>query len=104
MKNKYFHHICIVRLGGEDIFLHPKKDEVVVFQSFMKAGLRFPLQKMLVEAMKKFDIYLYQLTPIALVRMAIFIWVVRSQGAVPNADCFCNIHELHYQTKATRKE
>jgi hypothetical protein len=22
----------------------------------------------------------------------------------PNADSFCNIHELHYQTKATRKE
>jgi hypothetical protein len=29
---------------------------------------------------------------------------VRSQGLKPSAKCFCNMHELSYKTKATRKE
>jgi hypothetical protein len=29
----------------------------------MKVGLRFPLHKMLVEVLKRFEIYLHQLTP-----------------------------------------
>jgi hypothetical protein len=70
----------------------------------MKVGLRFPLHKMLVKVLKRFKIYLHQLTPEALVRIGVFIWVVRSQGLEPDTYCFCNIHELLYQTKATGKE
>jgi hypothetical protein len=77
---------------------------VVVFRSFMKAGLRFPLHKMLVKVLKTFEIYLHQITPEALIRVGVFIWAMRSQGLEPDARCFCNIHELSYQTKATRKE
>jgi hypothetical protein len=29
---------------------------------------------------------------------------MRSQGLEPDAKCFCNMHELLYQTKATGKE
>jgi hypothetical protein len=29
---------------------------------------------------------------------------MRSQGLEPDAKCFCNIHELSYQTKAIGKE
>jgi hypothetical protein len=36
--------------------------------------------------------------------MGIFIWVVRSQGLEPSAKCFCNMHELSYEMKATGKE
>jgi hypothetical protein len=77
---------------------------VVVFRSFMKAGLRFPLHKMLVEVLKKFEIFLHQLRPEALIKVRIFIWLIRSQGMELDADCFSNLHELSYQTKATRKE
>jgi hypothetical protein len=70
----------------------------------MKAGLRFQLHKMLVKVLKTFEIYLHQLTPKALIRVGGFIWAMRSQGLEPDARCFCNIHELSYQTKATRKE
>jgi hypothetical protein len=49
MKGKYFRDISIVRAGGENIVPLPEADEVVVFKGFMKAGLRFPLHKMLVE-------------------------------------------------------
>jgi hypothetical protein len=70
----------------------------------MKAGLRFPLHKMLVEVLKRFEIYLHQLTPKALIKIGVFIWATRSQGLEPNVGCFCNIHELSYQTKAMGKE
>jgi hypothetical protein len=36
--------------------------------------------------------------------MEIFVWAVRSQGLEPSAKCFCNMHELLYETKAIGKE
>jgi hypothetical protein len=56
-----------------------KEDEVVVFKSFFRVGLRFPLYEMVGEVLKKFEIYLHQLTPNAIVRLTIYIWVLRSQ-------------------------
>jgi hypothetical protein len=104
MKGRYFCHISIVRAGGDSTAPAPEVDEVVVYKSFMKAGLRFPLSKFLVEILKTFEIYLHKITPEAIIRMGIFIWVVRSQGLEPSAKCFCNMHELSYETKATGKE
>jgi hypothetical protein len=60
MKGKYFHDESIVRIGGENIVPLPKKKEVV-FRSFMKPGLRYPLHKMLVEVLKKFEIFVHNL-------------------------------------------
>jgi hypothetical protein len=59
MKGKYFHDVSIVRTRGEDTVPLPESDDVVVFWSFMKARLRFPLHKMLVEVLKTFEIYLH---------------------------------------------
>jgi hypothetical protein len=104
MKGKYFHDVSIVRVGGEDTVPLPESDEVVVFRSFMKVGLSFPLHKMLVDVLKTFEIYLHQITHEALIKVGVFIWAMRSQGLEPDARCFCNIHELSYETKATGKE
>jgi hypothetical protein len=104
MKDKYFHDISIVRAGGENTVPLLEANEVVVFKSFMKAGLRFPMHKMLVEVLKTLEIYLHQLTPEALIKVGVFIWAMRSQGLEPDVRCFCNIDELSYQTKATGKE
>jgi hypothetical protein len=104
MKGRYLHDISIVRAGGDSNAPAPEADEVVVYRSFIKAGLRFPLDKFLVEVLKTFEIYLHQITPEAIIRMGIFIWAMRSQGLEPNAKCFCNMHELSYETKATGKE
>jgi hypothetical protein len=82
----------------------PEEDEVVVYRSFMKASLRFPLSKFLVEVLKTFEIFLHQITPEAIIRMGIFVWAVRSQGLEPSTKCFCNMHELLYEIKATSKE
>jgi hypothetical protein len=59
---------------------------------------------MIVGVLKMFDIYLHLLTSNAIMRLGGFIWVLQSQGIEPNEEFFCHIHELHYQTKATRKE
>jgi hypothetical protein len=104
MKGRYFHDISIVRVGGDSTAPMPEVDEVVVYRSFMKAGLRFPLSKFLIEVLKTFEIFLHHITPEAIIRMGIFIWALRSQGLEPGAKCFCNIHELSYETKATGKE
>jgi hypothetical protein len=104
MKGKYFHVISIVRAGGDNTLPLPEADEVVVFKGFMKTGLRFPLYKLLVEVLNGFEIYLDQLTPKALIKIGVFIWAMRSQGLDPYIDCFCNIHELSYQTKVVGKE
>jgi hypothetical protein len=85
---------------GEETTPKPEKDEVVIFKSFFKAGLRFPLNKMIADVLKKFGIYLHQLTPNAIVRLSVYIWALRSQGVEPFAEGFCRVHELHYQTKA----
>jgi hypothetical protein len=84
---------------GERTVPTPEENEVVIFRSFFKAGLRFPLNRFVVEVLKIYQVYLHQLTPEAIIRMRIFVWAVRSQGLEPNAKSFCNMHELLYETK-----
>jgi hypothetical protein len=90
----------LIRFGGEDTIPKPENDEVVVFKSFFKAGLRFPLHGLIADVLENFEIYLHQLTPNAIVRLSVYIWALRSQGVEPLAEAFCRVHELHYQTKA----
>jgi hypothetical protein len=90
----------LIHFAGEETTPTPENDEVVVFRSFFRAGLRFPLNEMIGEVLENFKIYLHQLTPNAIVRLSVFIWALRSQGIAPNAEAFCRVHELHYQTKA----
>jgi hypothetical protein len=90
----------LIHFSGEETTPKPENDEVVVFRSFFKAGLRFPLHEMIGDVLEDFKIYLHQLTPNAIVRLSIFIWALRSQGVNPLAEAFCRVHELHYQMKA----
>jgi hypothetical protein len=41
----------LVHFAGEEIILEPKEDEFVVFKSFFRAGLRFPLYEMVGEVL-----------------------------------------------------
>jgi hypothetical protein len=94
----------LIRFAREETIPKPKDDKVVVFKSFFRAGLRFPLSEMIGEVLDNFKIFLHQLTPNAIVRLSIFIWALRSKGMDPNAEAFCRVHELHYQTKAREDE
>jgi hypothetical protein len=90
----------LIHFAREETIPEPKEDEVVIFKSFFRAGLQFPLYEMIGEVLKKFEIYLHQLTPNAIVRLSVYIWALRSQGKSANAEGFYRVHELHYQTKA----
>jgi hypothetical protein len=104
MRGRYFWDMSIVRAGGNNNVPTPEENEVVIFRSFFKAGLRFPLSRFVVEVLKTFQIFLHQLTPEAILRMGVFVWTVRSQGIEPSAKCFCSMHKLLYEMKATGKE
>jgi hypothetical protein len=69
----------------------PEENEVVIYRSFFKAGLRFPLSRFVVGVLKIYEIFLHQITPEAIIRMGIFVWAVRSQGLeqVQNAFAAC---------------
>jgi hypothetical protein len=100
MRGRYFQDISTVRAdNGDRTSPVPEENEVVIFRSFFKAGLRFPLNRFVVEVLKIYQIYLHHLTPEAIIRMGIFVWVVRSQGLEPSAKGFCIMHELLYETK-----
>jgi hypothetical protein len=63
MRGRYFRDMSIVRVGGDSIAPAPEENEVVIYRSFLKAGLRFPLRKFVVEVLKIFQIFLHQITP-----------------------------------------
>jgi hypothetical protein len=78
MRGRYFRDMPIMRAGGDNNVPAPEENEVVIFRSFFKAGLRFPLSRFVVEVLKTFQIFLRQLTPEAILRMGVFVWAVRS--------------------------
>jgi hypothetical protein len=105
MRGRYFQDMSIVRADNEDRTVPvPEENEVVIYRSFFKAGLRVPLSRFVVEVLKIYEIFLHQITPEAIIRMRIFIWAVRSQGLEPSEKCFCSMHELCYETKPQGKE
>jgi hypothetical protein len=104
MRGRCFRDMSIVRVGGDNTAPAPEENEVVIYRSFFKTGLWFPLSKFVVEVLKIFHVFLHQITPEVIMSMGIFVWAVRSQGLEPSAKCFCSMHKLLYETKAIGKE
>jgi hypothetical protein len=73
MRGRYFCDTSILRAGRDNMTPAPEENEVVTYQSFFMAGLRFPLSKFVVEVLKIFQIFLHQITPEAIMRMGIFV-------------------------------
>jgi hypothetical protein len=73
MRGRYFQDMSIVRAGKDNNVPAPEENEVVIFRSFFKAGLRFPLSRFVVEVLKTFQIFLHQLTPEAILSMGVFV-------------------------------
>jgi hypothetical protein len=103
-RGRYFRDISIVRADADRAVPAPEENEVVIYRSFFKAGLQFPLSRFVVEVLKTYQIFLHQITPEAIIRLGVFVWAVRSQGLEPSARCFCSMHELSYETKPWGKE
>jgi hypothetical protein len=50
MRGRYFRDVSIVRAdNGDRTSPAPEENEVMIFRSFFKAGLRFPLSNFVVE-------------------------------------------------------
>jgi hypothetical protein len=74
MRGRYFRDVSIVRADNRDrTSPAPEENEVVIFQSFFKARLQFPLSSFVVEVLKIYQVYLHQITPEAIIRMGIFV-------------------------------
>jgi hypothetical protein len=69
--------MSIVRANADRVVPVSEENEVVIYRSFFKAGLRFPLSRFVVEVLKTYQIFLHQITPEAIIRMGIFVWAVR---------------------------
>jgi hypothetical protein len=54
MRGRYFRDMSIVRVGGDSTVPALEENKVVIYRSFLKAGLRFPLSKFVVEVLKIF--------------------------------------------------
>jgi hypothetical protein len=54
MRGRYFRDMSIMRAGGDNNVPAPEENDVVIYQSLFKAGLRFPLSKFVVEVLKIF--------------------------------------------------
>jgi hypothetical protein len=81
MRGRYFRDMSIVRVGGDSTAPAPEENEVFIYRSFLKAGLRFPLSKFVVEVLKIYQIFLHQITPEAIIRMSIFCLGCKESGA-----------------------
>jgi hypothetical protein len=57
------------------------------------------MYRMISKVLQQYHIYMHQLTPNAIVRLYVFIWVARSQGVWTESDVVYRVHNLHYQTK-----
>jgi hypothetical protein len=68
----------MIRIVRDETVPEPKDDEVVVFRSFFRARLCFPMYKMIAKVLERFEIYLHQLTPNIIVRLSIYIWALQS--------------------------
>jgi hypothetical protein len=54
MRGRYFRDMSIVRADVDRAVPAPEENEVVIFRSFFKAGLRFPLSRFVVEVLKTY--------------------------------------------------
>jgi hypothetical protein len=70
----------LIHFAVEETTLTLKDDEVVVFKSFFRAGLWFPLNEMIGEVLDNYEIFLHQLTPNAIVRLSIVTKPSKSLG------------------------
>ena len=72
---------------------------VVVFRDFFIAGLRFPLDPVVLEIFKLFDVYTHQMTPTSFVRLNLYMWLSKTYKLKPSATGFACLFRSHYQPK-----
>jgi hypothetical protein len=82
----------------------PRKNEVVIFRDLLFAGLRFPLHPTVVDILQYFDIYLHQLTPNAILRLSVYMWICHTMKIKPSVEGFASAHQVHHQRQTVFEE
>jgi hypothetical protein len=85
------------RAPERETVLKPQENEVVIFRDLFFDGLRFPLHPTIVDILRYFDIYLHQLTPNAILRLSVYMWICRTTKIKPSAKGFTSAHQVHHQ-------
>ena len=77
----------------------PGAMEAIVFVAFFDAGLRMPSTLFVGEVLRAYKLELAQLTPHAILRLAVFTWAMRTEGWRPSASLFATLHDAHCQPR-----
>ena len=80
---------------GETV-AHPYTDEVIVFRDLFTAGLRMPLDPVVVDIFCLFTVYLHQMTPTSIVRLNLYMWLAKTCRLSPSAEGFARAFRVHY--------
>jgi hypothetical protein len=92
------------RAPGRETVPQPRNNELVIFRDLLFAGLWFPLHLAVVNILRYFDIYLHQLTPNAILRLSVYMWICRTTKIKPSAEGFASAHQVHHQRRTVFKE
>jgi hypothetical protein len=92
------------RAPGRETVPRPRDNEVVIFRDLLYAGLRFPLHPAVVDILWYFDIYLHQLTPNAILRLSVYMWICRTTKIKPSAEGLASAHQVHHQRRTVFEE
>jgi hypothetical protein len=89
--------IGTARAPGRETVPNPQENEVVIFRDLLFVGLRFPLHPTVVDILWYFDIYMHQLTPNAILRLSVYMWICRTTKIKNSAKGFTSAHQVHHQ-------
>jgi hypothetical protein len=92
------------RAPSRETVPRPRDNEVVIFRDLLYTGLQFPLHPTVVDILRYFDIYLHQLTPNAILRLSVYMWICRTTKIKPSAEGFSLAHQVHHQWRTVFEE
>ena len=82
-----------------EMIAQPRTDKVVIFRDLFIAGLRMPLDPVVVDIFHLFGVYLHQMTPTSILRLSLYMWMVKTCQIAPSAEGFARAFRVHYQPK-----
>uniref|UniRef100_K3ZD41 Transposase (putative) gypsy type domain-containing protein n=1 Tax=Setaria italica TaxID=4555 RepID=K3ZD41_SETIT len=92
----------------------PQDNEVVIFRDLFNAGLRFPLDPIIIGILLKYKMFLHELTPNGVLRLRVFMWICKTMGVAPTVENFSGnlVKEeaqfgclnFHYKTESSTPE
>jgi hypothetical protein len=92
------------RAPARETVPQPRDNEVVIFRDLLFAGLWLPLHPTVVDILRYFDIYLHELTPNAILRLSVYMWICHTTKIKPSAVGFASAHQVHHQCRIVFEE